>query len=198
MGNCCSTEGAPKKEENSASSPKASHSKQKVVGRRGSAGHQHQHQHHHPNQQQHQQQHQPHHHQQEQDQGQASPVSTAGPGGAMVVTIPLSLVQQQQQQQQSQPPSAMMSMLSNKERDAIIADPSISLPTKLILNPPFSCFSRFTEHLYLTGIGGITLENLKQHNIKLVVNVAQEVPNYSPPPPGVLYYKYPVRKEFSH
>lgn len=57
--------------------------------------------------------------------------------------------------------------LAQEERTEILANPSISIPLRLLLNAPFCTFSAFSQNIYLTGIGGITIENLKQFNIKV-------------------------------
>lgn len=90
---------------------------------------------------------------------------------------------------------AMEAFLTNKERTAIINDPSTSVHLKLLLSAPFSNISAFDERVFFTGIGGITLDNLKQYNIKCLVNVAEEIRSISIPsnqPSALLYYKFPV------
>src|SRR5699024_5543723 len=72
--------------------------------------------------------------------------------------------------------STLELFMTNKERSLIQSSVAISVHTKLLLNPPFSNFSEFTEHIFLTGIGGITLDNLKQNSIKCLINVAEEIP----------------------
>jgi len=92
--------------------------------------------------------------------------------------------------------STMEHFMSNRERTAMLAHSSISATTRLLLSAPFSAFSAFDEQLYLTGIGGITLDNLKQHHIKTLVNVAEEIPALElPESASVVAVKYPVRKE---
>lgn len=57
--------------------------------------------------------------------------------------------------------------LTQEERSEILANASISIPLRLLLNAPFCTFSAFSQSIYLTGIGGITIENLRQFNIKV-------------------------------
>lgn len=57
--------------------------------------------------------------------------------------------------------------LTQEERQEILANASISIPLRLLLNAPFCTFSAFSKSIYLTGIGGITIENLRQFNIKV-------------------------------
>ena len=91
--------------------------------------------------------------------------------------------------------SIMEMFMTNKERTVILNMTSVSPSTRLLLSPPFSNFSSFNQQLYLTAIGGVTLDNLKQYNIKCLINVAEEIPalelselNKS----SLLYFKYPV------
>ena len=90
--------------------------------------------------------------------------------------------------------STMCLFLTNKERVAILNSELISPSTRLLLCPPFANFSAFNSHLYLTGLAGITLDNLKQHHIKCLVNVAEEIPPlvFDSQQPSLLYFKYSV------
>ena len=90
--------------------------------------------------------------------------------------------------------STMAQFASKQDRDSVRNGDSLSACTKFLLDPPFSTFSAFNAQLYLTGIGGITLDNLKRHRIKCLVNVAAEIPPmvFTSKQPSVLYFKYPV------
>jgi len=91
--------------------------------------------------------------------------------------------------------STMELFMTHKERASIRNDSSISDNTKLLLSPPFCNFSAITKQVYLTGIGGITLDNLKKYNIKCLVNVAAEIASINIPrgqPPSLVYHKFPV------
>ena len=62
---------------------------------------------------------------------------------------------------------------------------------KILLSPPYNSFDKITNYLYLTGFGGINAQNLKNHNIKHVLNVTYELPYYDVP--GYECIKIPVR-----
>lgn len=84
--------------------------------------------------------------------------------------------------------------MSNQDRSALLNSGSISTSTRLLLSAPFSNFSSFNPHLYLTGVGGITLDNLKQYYIKCLINVAEEIPSklFDSSTTSLEYYKFPV------
>lgn len=46
----------------------------------------------------------------------------------------------------------------------------------LIMKPPFSEITRILDHLYLTGISGLTNENVAMLEIAFVVNATYEMP----------------------
>lgn len=72
--------------------------------------------------------------------------------------------------------SAMNLFITNKDRVNILNNPNMSMPTKLLLNPPFCNMSCFNSHLYLTGLSGLTIDNLKSSFVKYLINVAEEIP----------------------
>lgn len=88
--------------------------------------------------------------------------------------------------------ATMDQFMTHKERAALLTDADISLHLKILLGVPFSNFSAFSQHIYLTGMGGMTLENLQQHNVKCLINVAQELPSIQPSN-GLLSCKFMVQ-----
>lgn len=48
----------------------------------------------------------------------------------------------------------------------------------LLLQPQFADFSCVDERLFLTGIGGMTLENLRKNGITHIINCTLEAPNW--------------------
>lgn len=90
--------------------------------------------------------------------------------------------------------SMMERFMRNRERAQISASDSISPSTRLLLRAPFSNFSCFSQQIYLTGWGGITLDNLKQYNIKGLFNVTYEIndPLSGIKNPSIEHHKYPV------
>lgn len=87
--------------------------------------------------------------------------------------------------------STLELFLTHSERALIIDNPSTSADLKVLLSAPFSNFSAFTEHIYLTGISGVTQNNIRQYSIKCLVNVAEELPDMDTGE-QLLYFKYPV------
>lgn len=86
--------------------------------------------------------------------------------------------------------------ISNKDRTNIMSE-EMSMTSKLLLNPPFSNFSSFTNSLFMTGYSGLTIENLKINFIKYLINVAVEIPDISARLErnnSIVWEKYPVRK----
>ncbi|XP_054157337.1 dual specificity protein phosphatase 14-like [Oppia nitens] len=55
---------------------------------------------------------------------------------------------------------------------------------------PFIDFSQIAEHLFLTGYGGITNENIKYNSIKCIVSVTYETPVYAMD--GISFIRVPV------
>lgn len=47
---------------------------------------------------------------------------------------------------------------------------------RLLLSPMFSAMTRITDHLFLTGVGGMTRENFRKNHIDFVVNITTEAP----------------------
>ena len=60
----------------------------------------------------------------------------------------------------------------------------------IILSPPFCDVDRITDHLYLTGMGGLTEENLSTLNITCIVNATYEMPLLRMK--GIESYRVPV------
>ncbi len=58
-------------------------------------------------------------------------------------------------------------------------NPNTDSDIKLVLSEPFCEFTKVRDHLFLTGVGGIVKENIKNHNIKCIINVTFEAPKYS-------------------
>lgn len=67
-------------------------------------------------------------------------------------------------------------MLSNQEVEMIRDDAGASSDVRLIMNPPFSEVSRITDKLFLSGVAGLTTDNVANLNISLIVNVTYEMP----------------------
>lgn len=67
----------------------------------------------------------------------------------------------------------------------------ISSDIRIIMNRPFSNVDRITDSLYLTGIGGVLVENIVDLKIALIINATHEMPlaRY----PGVKSLRVPVR-----
>ena len=61
----------------------------------------------------------------------------------------------------------------------------------VLLSEPYNLFSKITDNLFLTGVGGINAENIKDNNIKHIINVTYELPIYNVP--GVESIKIPVK-----
>lgn len=53
---------------------------------------------------------------------------------------------------------------------------NVSNDVRIILNKPFSNVDRITDTLYLTGIGGVLLENIKELKIRCIINATHEMP----------------------
>lgn len=47
---------------------------------------------------------------------------------------------------------------------------------QLLLTPLFAAFTKITDHLFLTGVGGMTKENFRKNHIDFVVNITTEAP----------------------
>ena len=91
--------------------------------------------------------------------------------------------------------STMEMFMTNQQRTAILNMGSLSPSIRILLSPPFSNFSSFNQQLYLTALGGITLDNLKQYHIKCLINLAEEIPEHEferLDNSSILYFKYPV------
>lgn len=53
---------------------------------------------------------------------------------------------------------------------------NVSNDIRIILNKPFSNVDRITDTLYLTGIGGVLMENIKELKIRCIINATHEMP----------------------
>lgn len=53
---------------------------------------------------------------------------------------------------------------------------NVSNDVRIILNKPFSNVDRITDTLYLTGIGGVLMENIKELKIRCIINATHEMP----------------------
>lgn len=47
---------------------------------------------------------------------------------------------------------------------------------RLLLSPMFAAMTRITDHLFLTGVGGMTRANFRRNHIDFVVNITTEAP----------------------
>lgn len=70
-------------------------------------------------------------------------------------------------------------VLTNNEREKLIKDQKTAPDFRLILSPPFNEVNKITDSLYLTGIGGLTKENLENLGFTLIINATYEWPNSS-------------------
>ncbi|XP_017494679.1 PREDICTED: dual specificity protein phosphatase 14-like [Rhagoletis zephyria] len=74
--------------------------------------------------------------------------------------------------------------INNKRTSAILTrrelekmrHANVSNDIRIILNKPFSNVDRITDSLYLTGIGGVLLENIKELKIRCIINATHEMP----------------------
>lgn len=71
--------------------------------------------------------------------------------------------------------------LTNSAVEMLRKDPKMSDEKRLVMSPPFSNMDKIIDHLFLTSLAGLTIENLEQNRISLVINVTHEMP--------LLYYK---------
>lgn len=55
-------------------------------------------------------------------------------------------------------------------------DPTASQQMRLISSTPFRDMDRILDHLFLTGLAGVTRDNLIAHNISIIINATYEVP----------------------
>lgn len=53
---------------------------------------------------------------------------------------------------------------------------TVNTDYQLLLQPMFAAMTRITDHLFLTGIGGMTRENFRKNHIDFVVNITTEAP----------------------
>ena len=67
-------------------------------------------------------------------------------------------------------------ILTKKELENMRLKTNISPDVRIILNPPFSLVDRITDSLYLTGVGGLTIENLTILKITCIINATHEMP----------------------
>ena len=74
--------------------------------------------------------------------------------------------------------------INNKRTSAILTrrelekmrHANVSNDIRIILNKPFSNVDRITDSLYLTGIGGVLQENIKELKIRCIINATHEMP----------------------
>ncbi|KAH9405501.1 Dual specificity protein phosphatase 14 [Tyrophagus putrescentiae] len=55
-------------------------------------------------------------------------------------------------------------------------DPNATQQMRLISSTPFRDIDRILDHLFLTGLAGVTRDNLVAHNISVIINATFEVP----------------------
>ena len=87
-------------------------------------------------------------------------------------------------------PKVWKKAMLKEEIDRMASDPNTSEDYRMIFAPPFSEYSKLTKYLYLSGIGGLTQENLSSIGITLIINATYEWPNVEPQ--GVQCIKVPV------
>ncbi|XP_027197922.2 dual specificity protein phosphatase 21-like [Dermatophagoides pteronyssinus] len=66
--------------------------------------------------------------------------------------------------------------LNKKMVEKLRRNPKTAPDVLIILNPPFCDIDRITDNLYLTGMGGLTEENISTLNITLIINATYEMP----------------------
>lgn len=74
--------------------------------------------------------------------------------------------------------STKLSMPKNTASISAKKDKNQDLPAdfQLLLTPAFATMSKITDHLFLTGVGGMTKENFRKNHIDYVVNTTTEAP----------------------
>lgn len=66
--------------------------------------------------------------------------------------------------------------LTMRELDRLRRNPKTSTDVRIVLNPPFSNVDRITDNLYLTGVGGLVEENIRNLKITCIINATYEMP----------------------
>jgi len=75
----------------------------------------------------------------------------------------------------------------------------MAVNARIIFSSVFSDLTEYDKNLLFTGIGGVTFTNLKRHFVKMVVNVAWEIPNpniEASSETGLIYRKFYIREDF--
>ncbi|RWS06797.1 dual specificity protein phosphatase 18-like isoform X1 [Dinothrombium tinctorium] len=93
-------------------------------------------------------------------------------------TQPQSALQPSSSKVRKGPPD-VLSLPSEKTLQTL--KPNMPRDYQIIMAPIFTDFSQIDENLYLTGIGGMTRENIKNHRITCIVNTTYEAPNLRQP-----------------
>lgn len=61
-----------------------------------------------------------------------------------------------------------------QDAEAVANEPNSDY--QLLLTAPFAAMTRITDHLFLTGVGGMTRDNFRRNHIDFVVNITTEAP----------------------
>ncbi|KPM07597.1 TBC1 domain family member 10A [Sarcoptes scabiei] len=72
--------------------------------------------------------------------------------------------------------SVTSKLLNKKTIERMKRNQSIAQDVLIIMNPPFSEVDRITDHLYLTGVAGLTEENIYSLKITCIINATYEMP----------------------
>lgn len=81
-------------------------------------------------------------------------------------------------------------LMPQKEADKILSAPDTPDDFKTIFGPPFNACNKLKEFLYLTGLGGLTRENITEIGINLIINATYEWPCFDVP--GITAIRVPV------
>ena len=67
--------------------------------------------------------------------------------------------------------------MSDANAKKLLNDRTLPQDFKTVFSPPFNAVSKLRDYLFLTGIGGLTQENLDKLQINLIFNATYEWPN---------------------
>ena len=81
-------------------------------------------------------------------------------------------------------------IMNEKNAKEVRKDPHTNPDFKLVFSPPFNKCQRLLDYLYLTGVGGLTKENLIRYKITLIINATYEW--YSLQTKTITTYRIPV------
>ena len=70
------------------------------------------------------------------------------------------------------------SLNTRKVLEGFKINPKVNPKIKQISSQPFSDFTQIDEHLFLTGFWGLSKENIDNNNIKCIISIAYEMPEF--------------------